>query len=261
MLSVNNLNVKYKDEEEYALREVSFECESAGVIAIVGRSGVGKSTLISVLAGIYTLGDSLVEIEGKILLDGHEPGRYCGPNRISWVPQVPVLLDHLRVLENVLLPLTIPDVSPSDSNEAEILLRRLDLKANYHKSRPRDLSGGEKTRVSLVRALISHPKYLFMDEPFISLDLGNRLLIYELLREKRARDTNCPTTTVLTTHNMPEATLLADRIIIMKDGETKTEIQVRQNNTVLAAGEKVNGDRLRRAREEAAKIEKQLFLV
>lgn len=269
MLSVNDLSFKYKDEQRYALRKISFKCESEGVIAIIGRSGVGKSTLISVLAGIYTSGDRWLvgEFTGEILLDGYEPGRNCGPNLISWVPQVPVLLDHLSVLDNVLLPLTIiKDVSPSESKEAEALLNRLDLKVDYRKSRPRDLSGGEKTRVSLVRALISQPKYLFMDEPFISLDLGNRQRIYELLREKRAGNTNGPTTTVLTTHNIPEAFLLANQIIIMEKkndetDETKMEVRVESNKPRLAADGGDRGVHLKAAREAAARIEKSLFLV
>lgn len=263
MLSVNNLNFKYYREPRHALREVSFECQSAGIIAIVGMSGVGKSTLISVLAGIYTPGDKWLvdEFTGKILLDGYQPGRNCGPDLISWVPQVPALLDHRSVLNNILLPLTIGRVvSKSDRDNAETLLQHLRLERRSG-SRPRDLSGGEKTRVSVLRALISRPTYLFLDEPFISLDLGNRLLIYKLLRKMRAEDTKDPTTTVLTTHNIPEATLLANRIIIMKGGDTKTNIQVWEHTPVLASGETDDAACLKRAREAAAPVEEQLLLV
>jgi NitT/TauT family transport system ATP-binding protein len=257
MLQVENVSFKYSREKEYALRGASVVCSLDGISAIVGRSGVGKSTLISLLAGIYVVGDPLVgEYEGQILVDGRTPGEIRGPALVSWVPQMPALLDHMRILQNVLLPTTIAGTTGDEKIRAGNLLKDLGLDG-YSNSRPRQLSVGMNTRVSLLRALISKPRYLFLDEPFVSLDLKNRWRIYELLRKDRSR---VNVTTILTTHDIPEATILADRIIVLSKNRGSTTISVVANEAKLDSGQ-TSDVCLKTAREAAASIEKQLFLV
>lgn len=257
MIDVENLSFRYSGKKAYALRQATFQCKSDGITVVVGRSGVGKSTLVSLLAGIYVPEDSVVgELEGKILIDGRPPTWLCGPEVVSWVPQTPILLDHLSVLENVVLPLTIDNRCPNDKEKARIMLKQLGLQ-KYEDSRPRELSGGMKTRVSLLRALISMPKYLFLDEPFISLDLRTRLYIYRFIQTLRH---GANTTTVLTTHNIPEATLLADRIIVLQQIDDKTVVRELSNEAKLVHDEGT-AVCLEKARQAAVKIEEQLFSV
>ncbi len=257
---VKNVTFRYSGQDKDALTNAHLECDSRGICVIVGRSGVGKSTLISLLAGIYLVGDSVVDTyAGEVSVDGYKPSEILGPHLGSWVPQTPVLLDHLSVLGNVLLPTTIAGGSKPDTTEATEMLEKLGLK-RYSESRPRELSGGMRTKVSLLRALISKPKYLFLDEPFVSLDLMNCLLIYDLLKAERSK---AGLTTILSTHNIPEAALLADRIIEMSNitvgDKPLTAISVVENQAVLSS----NPDTvacLSAARLSAMQIEKRLFL-
>jgi NitT/TauT family transport system ATP-binding protein len=256
---VRDVTFRYAGQDKDALTNACLECDSCGISVVVGRSGVGKSTLISLLAGIYLIGDSVVDTYvGEISIDGHKPSKILGPHMGSWVPQTPVLLDHLSVLGNVLLPTTIAGESTADATKAKEMLKKLGLE--YPESRPRDLSGGMRTRVCLVRALVSRPKYLFLDEPFVSLDLMNRLLIYRLLRAERSKG---GLTTVLSTHDIPEAVLLGDRIIemsnVMTGHKPATEIVTVENQAILSSNGGVEAC-LRAAREAAGPIEKRLFL-
>jgi len=258
MLVVENVSFRYAGYHEYALRNASVACDCDGISVIVGRSGVGKSTLMSLLAGIYMVGDPVVgEYVGGIDVDGRAPCQIRGAEVVSWVPQAPVLLDHLTVLENVLLPTTIASTGASsgEKDAARSVLRKMELEGCCD-WRPRELSGGMRTRVSLIRALISRPKYLFLDEPFGGLDLLNRWRIYRFLREVRSA---ANTATILTTHNIPEATALGDRIIVMSSDRGSTAFRVMRNEAKVVIYEDSDAC-LRRAREVAAPIEKELFL-
>lgn len=257
MLEVEEVSVKYVRQPKYALKKVSLRCDLTGITALVGRTGVGKTTLIAMVAGIYGREDSLIEeYSGNILVNGQCPSTMRGPRKISWVPQVPVLLDHLNVIENVLLPLTL-DGKPrvdADAEKADELLADLDLNA-YRKSRPKELSGGMKAKVSLARALVSNPAYLFLDEPFIGLDLLSRWQFYCLLRKVRS----CKgMATVMTTHNIPEAVTLSDRIVVMKADACRTLTRVIENKAALFA-DMAPGACLAAARVIAAPIEDEAF--
>jgi ABC-type nitrate/sulfonate/bicarbonate transport system ATPase subunit len=223
----------------------------------VGRSGVGKSTLLSCIAGMQGAGLPTVErYRGTIQVDDADPLSIRGPKNVSWVPQVPALLRHMTVLDNIALPLTLTGTGDEQSvrRAAFDLLDKLglsDLWAAY----PRQLSGGESTRVSVARALVSEPKYLYLDEPFSGLDLPNRWIIYELIRRLRARDGFA---TVVTSHNIPEAVLLADRIIEVRRYEGRTEAEVVENVPALTPGDEPAGC-LDKARMGAAALEKAVF--
>src|SRR4051812_22133304 len=107
-LIIENLSFRYKGAIEFAIRNVCCRTKLDGISALVGRSGVGKSTLMALISGIYTLQDEIVGcLSGEIMLDGCTPGGLRTPNVISWVPQEPALLDHLTVVGNIILPLTV----------------------------------------------------------------------------------------------------------------------------------------------------------
>lgn len=211
---------------DWVMADASIKMETGGVSALVGVSGVGKSTLLALLAGILVESDQIVgTYSGKISIDGAAPERLRGVGKTSWMPQQSVLLDHLTVAENVTLPFDLTHGVGAFEKEANILLGELGLTCKRD-ARPRELSGGQQTRVSLARALIGQPKYLFLDEPFGSLDLCNRRSVYAmLLKARRVRDR----VTIIATHNVPEAMLLANRIVIMKSKDNRTVMKKYEN--------------------------------
>ena len=148
--------------------------------------------------------------EGTILIDGQEPSTLRGPKNISLMSQNPVLLEHLTISKNISLPCQIVEIEKSQER-CDFLLEHLDLHEKALK-RPRELSVGMKTRTALARAIITKPRYLFLDEPFSSLDLITRWKIYKILRKERNSN---DMTTILSTHDIWEAIILANCIIII----------------------------------------------
>lgn len=246
-----------RDPQGWILWNLSREFDGSGITSIVGESGVGKSTLISLLAGVYIQGDDSVEYDGIITIDGRAPGSVRGPSEISWVPQATALLDHLTVKDNVTLPARMAGLDVKSYEErASRLIDALRIK-DCKEKRPRQLSGGMRTRVSLGRALISQPKYLFLDEAFASLDLEHRWDIYELIaKERRERGK----TTIMTTHNVPEAILLADRLIVLAKvhDRVSVDVQIKNNERIDFVG-KPRAEMLKLARDRAQVIEDEVF--
>lgn len=258
-IEICELSFKYKTASKYAIWRATCRAESHGTTAIVGRSGVGKSTLMALMSGIYNERDELVgALEGHVTINGCSPNTLRGPQVISWVPQSPALLDHMTVAENVTLPLTIDrrqqDLKEEMNGCCERILEKLEMRDQIN-ARPRELSGGMRTRVAMARALISRPKYLFLDEPFVGLDVASRWIMCRLLREERSSSAYC---TVLTTHEIPEAMLLADRVLIIGRERDATTIEV-VNNRPVELGICKMDDLLVEARNRARYIERVIY--
>lgn len=254
MIRVNNVSFRYSERSEYALRNVNFCCDSDGIIVVAGASGIGKSTLISLLAGIYQKGDPTIgEFTGSVLIEDKPPVQFHRAQEMSWVPQNPVLFDHLTVKDNILLPLTLQESRYKKGAEiAADLIEEFDLRL-WSSARPRELSGGMKTRATLIRALATDPKILFLDEPFVALDLENRWRIYKVVRQLRSQPGR---TTILSTHNIPEAILLGDRLLTMSAGKDQTRVQVK------AGQPKTNPiTSLEVARKIAGPLEEEIFFL
>ena len=177
---------------------------------LVGRSGCGKTTLLKLAAGL------LVPQQGRVLFHGRAQD-------IGFVFQSPNLLEWLRVVDNVLLPVTLhhrPDAQ--ERERAQRLLEQLGLAAHAHKY-PRQLSGGQQSRVALARALILRPSLLLLDEPFAALDAITREeLQRDLLQMARATGT----TVLFVTHDIAEAVFLGDRVHVVEGGRIAQEIPV-----------------------------------
>lgn len=177
---------------------------------LVGRSGCGKTTLLKLAAGLLRPDAGAVQFAGTA-------------RDIGFVFQSPNLLEWLRVIDNVLLPVTLHG-SPSRAEReyAQQLLDQLGLGAHAQKH-PRQLSGGQQSRVALARALILHPTLLLLDEPFAALDAITR---EELQRDLRAMCRASGTTVLFVTHDIAEAVYLADRIDVVESGRIAQEIEV-----------------------------------
>lgn len=201
-LAIQHLSKTYADGTE-ALRDVQVHADSGEIVAILGGSGCGKTTLLRLVAGLDEPSGGAVMVDGVAAVGTH--------GAISAVFQEPRLLPWLTAGQNIGFGgqrLTAEE----RSRRVEALLARIGL-AGYADRWPRDLSGGQQQRVAIARALIGHPGVLLLDEPFSALDPFTRASLHELLldlwRELRP-------TIVMVTHDIEEAVVLADRIVVMK---------------------------------------------
>jgi NitT/TauT family transport system ATP-binding protein len=190
-----------------ALREISLEVARGELVALVGPSGCGKSTLLRIVAGLREASGGRVEVDGR---------RVRGPvAEVGMVFQAPVLLHWRRILDNVLLPAELAGRDPGRYRERARQLLALVGLEDFAGKLPRELSGGMQQRASLCRALLLDPPLLLMDEPFGALDAMTRdEMNLELLRVwGETRDAR--KTILFVTHSIPEAVLLADRVVVM----------------------------------------------
>ena len=204
-------------DDVVALRDVSLGVKRDEFVAIVGPSGCGKSTLLRLIAGL------LRPTSGEVTIDGapvREPRQDTGI-----VFQNPTLLPWATVTDNVLFPLRLMrQMRPGSTATVHELLKLVGL-AGFERRYPRELSGGMQQRAAICRALIHDPDVLLMDEPFGALDaLTREEMSLELLRIWTAR----PKTILFVTHSIPEAVLLADRVVVMspRPGRIVEEIDV-----------------------------------
>jgi nitrate/nitrite transport system ATP-binding protein len=178
-------------------------------VAVIGHSGCGKSTVLSMIAGLTDI------TEGVIVLDGREIAA-AGPDR-GIVFQAPSLVPWLTAHENVALGVArvYPHASPAERRDTvEYYLGRVGLADAMHK-RAAELSNGMKQRVGIARAFALSPKLLLLDEPFGMLDSLTRWELQDVLMEVWARNR---ITAIIVTHDVDEAILLADRVVMMTNG-------------------------------------------
>jgi sulfonate transport system ATP-binding protein len=176
------------------LDDVRFSIGDGEFVALLGRSGSGKSTILRILAGLDP------EVDGEVWV----------PSRRAVVFQEPRLLPWTKVLGNVTLGLR----APQDRARGLALLDEVGL-AGHATDWPKTLSGGEAQRVALARALIREPQLLLLDEPFGALDALTRLKMHTLLKQLCLRHNP---SVLLVTHDVDEAIVLADRILVLTDG-------------------------------------------
>ena len=210
-----------------ALREVSLTLRAGKITALVGRSGCGKSTLLKLLNGLQTPTSGQVLIDGKPLDSAHLiPHR----KRTGYVVQGTGLFPHLSIADNISLLAQTESWPQTDIAERiHDLLTLTQLPPECLDRYPHELSGGQQQRVGLCRAMMLRPNLLLLDEPFAAIDPLTRRDIHAQLL---ALHTAEPVTSVLVTHDMNEALLLADDIVVM-DASTvlgaydKKELQAR----------------------------------
>ncbi|QAU14172.1 ABC transporter ATP-binding protein [Halorubrum sp. BOL3-1] len=207
-LELDGLTHRYEDES--AVREVSFAMESGELVGLLGPSGCGKTTLVQAVAG------HLRPTAGRVLLRGDDVTDLPPEQRhVSVVFQRPTLYPHMSVSENVAYGLAA-DGMDREKREARTreYLDLVDL-ADQSDSHPSELSGGQKRRVELARALAPQPDVLLLDEPLSGLDPTLR----ERLRDEIARvQRETDVTTLFVTHDQEDAMALSDRLVVMNEG-------------------------------------------
>jgi putative ABC transport system ATP-binding protein len=195
------------------LDNISLSVATGEFLVISGSSGSGKTTLLSVLSGLDKPSSGTVVIQDKNISNMSETQLAPFRNQtFGFVFQAFHLVPSLTAIENVAFPAEIAGDHEAYA-KASALLERVSMSQRHH-SYPYQLSGGEKQRVAICRALINQPNIVFADEPTGNLDSRNGQTILELLIELRQE---CQSTLILVTHNI-EIAQKADRVLVLKDG-------------------------------------------
>ena len=194
---------------------LNFEIQEGGFFVLVGPSGSGKTTTLKLINRLIEQTDGDIYFEDKRLKDYDIRELRL---KTGYVLQQIALFPNLTVAENIAL---IPEMKNFDKKEikekTEDLLTKVGLDPKHYMNRlPKELSGGEKQRVGILRAIIANPKILLMDEPFSALDPISKVQLQDLIKTLH---NEYKMTTVFVTHDMDEAMKLADRICVLKNGK------------------------------------------
>ncbi len=204
-LSVEHISKKFNNA--VALNDVSIDIETGEILSLTGESGCGKSTLLRIIAGLEN------PDTGKIILNEQDITNWKPEKRkFGFVFQNLSLFPHLKVKDNIFYAISKKNQSKARLNELLEMTGLEGLENRY----PHELSGGQQQRVALARALAINPQLLILDEPFSSLDellkAKIRQEIFDLLR-------SLGITTILVSHQVSDAFLIADKLVVMRNGE------------------------------------------
>ena len=212
-LEARDLVKRYGDV--VALDGVSVQVEPGECVALVGESGSGKTTLLRCFNRMVQPDDGTVLVDGDDVA-GRDP--IALRRSIGYVQQEGGLLPHWTVLRNAaMVPWLRGEADARDAAREALALVSLPPE-DYAERWPSELSGGQRQRVAIARALAGHPAILLMDEPFGALDAITRSELHEAFMELRER---IRATCVLVTHDMGEALMLADRVVVLLDGRVE----------------------------------------
>jgi len=222
-INLKNGSVVYQTHEAVvALDSVTLTVEKGKWINILGPSGSGKTTLLNVVGGLLSLSSGTLEVDGEDIsqLKGDDLQSYRR-EKIGYVFQDYRLFDQFTVLENVILPQLPYESRKKIEEKAKTLLEQLQMSHRIN-ALPRELSGGEKQRTAIARALLHEPSILLCDEPTGNLDAENRERILQILKDLHEQGM----TILLVTHDM-EVTKWGDEILYIRDG------RIQENTPVL----------------------------
>ncbi len=216
MVDLINVAKRY-GEGPLILDRVSFSAGKGDFISLIGPSGCGKTTLLRLIAGLSPLSGGTLTVEGK------SPS--AGSREIACVFQDPTLLPWLTIQKNVELPLRLRGVPPGERSGVAASMLALVRISECAPRHPRQLSGGQRMRASIARALSLRPDILLLDEPFGALDEMTRAHLNEELLDMRRQEA---WTAFFVTHSVAEAVFLSNRILIMQanPGRIVREISV-----------------------------------
>ena len=218
ILSSKNLVKTYRNGKDrlIVLDGISINIASGSINTIVGESGSGKSTLLNVLSSLDSFDQGDLVIDGKDIKSLSEEGLSTFRNRtIGFIFQFHHLLPDFTVNENILMPIWIKSGYKKNQESLNLLddFGLIKLKDKY----PNEISGGERQRVAIIRAIINNPKIIFADEPSGNLDEKNSIKLIDLFKTIN-RDYG--TTILLTTHN-PQIASIGSKVFELKSGELK----------------------------------------
>ena len=216
ILEVKNLSYSFGNNP--ILKDINIHVNENEIVTIVGSSGVGKSTLFNLIAGV------LKKQTGEITIDGSND--YIG--KVAYMLQKDLLFEHKTIINNVILPLIIAKVDKKEAlEEGNKILKQFNLD-KYANKYPQQLSGGMRQRVALIRTYMFKRNIFLLDEAFSALDAITKKELHKWYLDLK-KEFNL--TTLLITHDIEEAVFLSDRIYILgnKPGEIIREIKIEIN--------------------------------
>ena len=216
ILDIKNLSYSFGNNP--ILKDINIHVNENEMVAIVGSSGVGKSTLFNLIAGV------LKKQVGEITINGSN--NYIG--KVAYMLQKDLLFEHKTIIDNVILPLIIAKVNKKEAfEEGNKILKQFNLD-KYANKYPQQLSGGMRQRVALIRTYMFKRNIFLLDEAFSALDAITKKELHKWYLDLK-KEFNL--TTLLITHDIEEAVFLSDRIYILgnKPGEIIGEIKIEIN--------------------------------
>lgn len=214
-VELKNINKKFKNNSDFAIKSVSFEVEKGEIMALLGPSGCGKTTILRMIAGLETPDDGEIHINSK---DVFTKKHNISPDKrsVGMVFQDFALFPHLTVKKNIMFGVTEKNKKFREEIYANIT-ELISLKG-FGDRYPHELSGGQQQRVALGRALAVDPEVILFDEPFSSLDSN----LKEDMRMELSKIIKASgKAAILVTHDVEDAIAVADKAILVVDGEIK----------------------------------------
>lgn len=212
-IDIKNLDFNYKNSKEKTIDNFSVDIKKGEIIAILGESGSGKSTILRLISGLEVPSAGHIKVDNKVLVDNNY---FLQPEKrgVGMVFQDYALFPHMTVGQNIKFGLK--DMNSKDKEiRVNEVLNLVDLQG-YEKRYPHELSGGQQQRIALARALAPKPSLLLMDEPFSNLDANLKSKIREELKQIIDKS---GITSIFVTHDKEDAINIAHRVIILKEGE------------------------------------------
>ena len=232
LFELNNVSRYYlvDKKKKYVLKDICLSFPHTGFISILGKSGCGKSTLLNLIGKIddpsegtiYFNNENISKYKEKKLSEYHSEA-------ISFIFQHYHLLDNQSALYNIMLPSLICGKSYQEAEkDAYKLLDSFSINKEIIHKKCKDLSGGERERIAILRSLINKPKVILADEPTGALDKSNAVLVMETLKEYSKK-----ALVIMVTHNQELANLYSDRIIYMQDGKAIKDERIKDHNSKI----------------------------
>lgn len=217
MIEIKNIDKSFADTK--ILKDLSFVFDKGLTNLVIGQSGSGKTVLLKCLLGLYSPDNGSILFNEKDIVNMTHKKLKKLRRDIGMVFQGGALFDSMNVQENILFPLQMfSDMVPQEMlDRVNFCLTRVNLH-NVNHLYPSEISGGMKKRVSIARAIVLNPKYLFCDEPNSGLDPYTAILIDNLLQELTQE---YQMTTVINTHDMNSVMEIGDQILFIKDGNNQ----------------------------------------
>ncbi len=214
MIKAENISIRLGDEE--ILKGISTTFDRGKTNLVIGRSGSGKTVMVKCLIGLLTPDEGSIYFEDKAIKVMNENEKRILREDTGMLFQGGALFDSMNIEENVMFPLRMFSNKKRPEMLARVneVLKRVDLE-NVNKKFPDEISGGMKKRVSIARAIVNKPKYLFCDEPNSGLDPKTATLIDNLIQEI-TKENNI--TTVVVTHDMNSVMEIGEKIVFLKNG-------------------------------------------